>query len=135
MLISIVLFVLALGLLFYSKKGKENSKFNLFQYAFILFAIVFVVGHIEYGLGTILANCLVLALGVFAVKIGADSFRFSILNYGLLIITTMIVCRFFDTDMSFVLRGLLFVFVGLGFFLTNYIMLKKQKRMNHKTLK
>jgi hypothetical protein len=29
--------------------------------------------------------------------------------------------------MSFEIRGLLFVAVGLGFFLTNYIMLKKQK--------
>ena len=134
-LISIVLFVFALGLLLYSKKRTGESKFNLFQYAFVLFAIVFVIGQIVYGLGTILANCLVLALGVFAVKIGADNFRFSILNYGLLIITTMIICRFFDTDMSFVLRGLLFVFVGLGFFLTNYVMLKKQKKLNHKTLK
>ena len=29
--------------------------------------------------------------------------------------------------MSFVIRGLLFVIVGIGFFTTNYIMLKKQK--------
>ncbi|WP_296384993.1 DUF2157 domain-containing protein [Winogradskyella sp.] len=135
MLISIALFIAALGLLLYSRKNKENLKFNLFQYMFILFVVVFAIGHSNYGLGTIFTNVIVLALGVFAIKIGADSFRFSILNYGLLIITAMIVCRFFDTDMSFVLRGLLFVSVGLGFFLTNYIMLKKQKELNHKTLK
>jgi len=135
MLISIGLFVCAIGFLLYSKKHKENSKFNLFQYAFLLFAIVFVIGNGNYGLGTIFTNVLVLTLGVFAVKIGADSFRFSVLNYGLLIISAMIVCRFFDTDMSFVLRGTLFVIVGLGFFLTNYFMLKKQKELKQKTLK
>ena len=134
MLASVFLCICAIGLLFYSRKNAENLKFNLFQYAFVLFAIVFVIGQANYGLGAILTNILVLSLGVFAVKIGADSFRFSILNYGLLIITAMIVCRFFDTDMSFVLRGLLFVAVGLGFFLTNYIMLKKQKRLHSTTI-
>ena len=106
----------------------------MFQYAFVLFAIVFVIGNGNYGLGTVFTNALVFVLGVFAVKIGANSFRFSVLNYGLLIISAMIVCRFFDTDMSFVLRGILFVIVGLGFFLTNYVMLKKQKELNNKTL-
>ncbi len=42
MLISVVLFISAVGLLLYSKKYKENSKFNLFQYAFILFAVVYI---------------------------------------------------------------------------------------------
>ena len=75
----------------------------------------------------ILVNMLIFALGVVTVKIGADKFHFGVLNYGLLIIAALVTCRFFDTDMSFVLRGLLFVGVGVGFFLTNYYMLKKQK--------
>jgi hypothetical protein len=77
--------------------------------------------------GTIAVNLIVLALGVTTIKIGADTFHFGVLNYGLLIITALVTCRFFDTNMSFEIRGLLFVAVGLGFFLTNYIMLKKQK--------
>ena len=125
-LISMVLFIAAFFLLLYSRKDKSNTKFNLFQYAFLLFAFVFVVGCLVSGLGAVFSNLLVLALGISAVKIGADTFRFSVLNYGLLIITAVIICRFFDTDMSFILRGILFVLVGLGFFLTNYVMLKKQ---------
>jgi hypothetical protein len=34
--------------------------------------------------------------------------------------------------MSFVIRGLLFVSVGLGFFFTNYIIIKRQKIGNKK---
>jgi len=132
MIISVVLFICATGLLLYSKKSQKSPKFNLFQYVFLLFVIVFVIGNGNYGLGTIFTNVLVFTLGVFVVKIGADSFRFSVLNYGLLIISAMIVCRFFDTDMSFVLRGILFVAVGLGFFLINYFMLKKQKELKQK---
>jgi len=40
----------------------------------------------------------------------------------------LIICRFFDTNLSFVLRGLLFVLVGLGFFAMNYWMIRKRKQ-------
>lgn len=130
MLISGILLISALALLGYSKRRKDKSRFNAFQYVFIVFAIVFSLGTERAELATIFTNIILLILGVFAIKIGAETVRFSILNYGLLIIAATVVCRFFDTDMSFVLRGVLFVFVGLGFFSTNYIMLKKQKVKN-----
>jgi len=133
-LISIFIFVTALAFMLYSRKQQQKIGFNLFQYAFLLFAFIFLVGYNIEGLGAILSNVLVLTLGLFAIKTGANTFRFSVLNYGLLIITSVIACRFFDTNMSFVLRGILFVIVGIGFFLTNYIMLKKQKKMKN-TLK
>jgi hypothetical protein len=73
---------------------------------------------------------LVFALGIFAIRIGSRTNRFSILNYGLLIITILIACRFFDTDISFIIRGLLFVGIGVGFFAANYMMHKKQQKQN-----
>lgn len=125
--VSIVLFLMALSVLiyFYSKRWILN--FNLFQYVFIVFSVIFFIGMFNSLVSIVLINLLVLVLGIMAMKIGADKFHFGILNYGLLIIATLIVCRFFDTNMSFVIRGLLFVCVGVGFFLTNYMMLKKQK--------
>jgi len=125
--VSLVLFivnVLILGFAYYKKWIKS---FNLFQYVFILFSLLYLGGLNQPVVGTIIVNILILALGITTVKIGADKFHFGILNYGLFIITALVVCRFFDTNMSFVIRGLLFVGVGLSFFLTNYIMLKKQK--------
>ncbi len=125
--ISIALFLIAVGVLAYSYSKKWIKEFNLFRYVFIAFAILFFVGTVNTVIPTIASNLLVLALGLIAIKIGADRFHFGVLNYGLLIITSLVICRFFDTNMSFVIRGLLFVIVGVGFFLTNYIMLKKQK--------
>ena len=49
------------------------------------------------------------------------------LNYGLMIIAALVICRFFDTDLSFVTRGVLFILVGAGFFFANYRMLKKRE--------
>jgi hypothetical protein len=131
MIISVILIAGTLALLAYSKTRKATTEFNAFQYVFLVIAMVFAIGSESAELATISINSILLVLGVFAIKIGANTFRFSILNYGLLIIAITIVCRFFDTDMSFVLRGILFVLVGLGFFLTNYIMLKKQKIKKH----
>ncbi|MCL6295774.1 DUF2157 domain-containing protein [Jejuia spongiicola] len=129
--ISIILFLLALSVLIYSHSKKWIQSFNLFQYVFIIFTAIFFIGITSSIIPTILVNLIILVLGIVAIKIGADKFHFGILNYGLLIITTLIVCRFFDTNMSFVVRGLLFVCVGVGFFLTNYMMLKKQKSIRN----
>jgi len=129
--IYIILFISALAVLMYSKIKNWLKRINLFQYVFIIFSIVFFIGLSSDIIPVILINLLILALGIMAIKIGADKLHFGILNYGLLIISILIVCRFFDTNISFVLRGLLFVMVGVGFFLTNYMMLKKQKSIKN----
>lgn len=130
MLIATVLFVLAFMILLYTKKKEKAESFNLFQYVFLIVAIIFFIGIANAIVTTVLTNILLLVLGLSAIKIGADTFRFSVLNYGLLIVTAVIVCRFFDIDIGFEVKGLLFVAVGFGFFLTNYIMLKKKKELN-----
>lgn len=133
--ISVFLFVLTAGLLVYMNGKKWIKEFNVFQYVFILFTVIFFIGFTNDIIPTVLVNALVLALGLMTIKIGADKFHFGILNYGLLIITALVVCRFFDTNMSFVIRGLLFVAVGIGFFISNYVMLKKQKARENQSLK
>ncbi|WP_299187028.1 DUF2157 domain-containing protein [uncultured Aquimarina sp.] len=126
--ISVVLAVIAISTLLYNVVKNGIKSINLFQVSFLIFWVLFfALSHMEI-IPMVLTNMLVFALGITAIKIGADKFNFGILNYGLLIVSILIICRFFDTDMSFVVRGLLFVIVGLGFFLTNYIMLKKQEK-------
>lgn len=128
--ITIVLALAALGVMTYLFLKRAMPSFNLFQYAFLCFAIIYFTSFTQPELPTILTNILVFALGIFAVRIGSRTNRFSILNYGLLIITVLIACRFFDTDISFIIRGLLFVGIGAGFFATNYMMHKKQQKQN-----
>ena len=124
---SAVLFLMSILTLVYLYLKHKVKSFNIFQFVFVIFTVLFFIGINNEIVPAILVNMLIFALGVVTVKIGADKFHFGVLNYGLLIIAALVTCRFFDTDMSFVLRGLLFVGVGVGFFLTNYYMLKKQK--------
>lgn len=130
-----VLFFASIFILIYLFIKKRVDKLNLFHYIFIIMTILFFVGLTNDITPTIITNLLLLILGINAIKLGVDKVHFGILNYGLVIITALIFCRFFDTNMGFAIKGLLFVIVGIGFFVANYIMLKKQKSNDNKTIK
>ncbi|MEL6653878.1 MAG: hypothetical protein AAFQ87_24040, partial [Bacteroidota bacterium] len=98
------------------------------EVAFLLYALVFLLGFQLPTIARVLVNLLILATGVLTVLEGARKDHLGYLNYGLLIITALIVSRFFDEEISFVLRGILFVFVGASFFTANYLMIKKRNQ-------
>jgi uncharacterized membrane protein len=107
----------------------KNNQLILFKpiaLVFFLFILTFIIG-IYSPIAIVLINLLLFAIGVLTVRVGADQDHLGILNYGLLIITALVICRFFDSDISFVFRGILFMLVGIGFFTANYLMLKKRK--------
>ena len=123
----IVLLTLAASVLLYrtiQQKGIRNL--SLFSIAFLVFIPIFFIGTVS-TIAVVLVNVLVFLLGVFTIREGSRKNHLGLLNYGLLIITALIICRFFDTDLSFVARGLLFVGVGAGFFFANYWMIQKRK--------
>ena len=70
-------------------------------------------------------------IGVMTVREGARHYNLGVLNYGLLIIAALVICRFFDTNLGFVIKGVLFVAVGIGFFLANYWMMKRRKNIEN----
>jgi hypothetical protein len=75
----------------------------------------------------VLINLLILTIGLLHVREGAKKDHLGILNFGLLVITILTVCRFFDDNISFVIRGVLFVGAGVGFFVANYLMIKRRR--------
>lgn len=113
------------ALLFYKKNSQTNFKeVSLLELVFLMNILTLNSGY-EFS---IVANVIVLFIGIFEVKRGIKLNHLGLLNFGLLLITILITCRFFDTDLSFVLRGILFITIGLGFFLANYFILKKRNR-------
>ena len=92
---------------------------------FILFIVIYLLGMLT-PFAVVLINICVFIIGLLTIQRGVKKNHLGILNYGLIVITALIACRFFDTDLSFVLRGVLFISVGTGFFVANYWMLKKR---------
>lgn len=97
------------------------------SYTFIAFLALFGLGIDSPDLARLLTNVVLLALGAYTIREGAKADKLWQMNYGLLILTALIGCRFFDTDMSFVVRGVLFMAIGLGFFGMNYYVVRKRK--------
>ena len=123
---SAIISLFAVGLLVLQLKNKSLNDIKPITPVFILFIITFIIG-LSSPLSVVLTNVLVFTIGVLTIRDGVKLENLGVLNYGLLIITALVLCRFFDTDLSFVIRGGLFVSVGIGFFATNYWMLKKRK--------
>ena len=126
------LFFMAIAVLGYLHLKRHVNDFNLFRYAFIIIGLLYITHSFGYVHNIVFTNLLIAALGLSAIKIGVRKSSYAILNYGLLIITILIICRFFDTDLDFIFRGLLFISVGIGFFLANYLLLKKQRSLTFK---
>lgn len=128
LVISIVLLISSILLIIYNNKSSKFNLSNLFEYTSIIIVLIYFLNTLDNSLSTVLVNIIVFILGVSTIKKGADKMNFGVLNYGLLMITALIVLRFFDTEMTFVIRGFLFISVGIGFFVANYLMLKKSRK-------
>jgi uncharacterized membrane protein len=115
----------AVGLLLYNFKKSIKPEFP--DFIFLLFILIFIAGLFMVSIPVIFINLLILLTGIMIIRKGARLDHLGILNYGLLIVTALVICRFFDTDLSFILRGVLFLAVGTGFFMMNYSLIKKRK--------
>ena len=121
--------VAALFLFVRHKMNQRPLEIKPVEPVFILFIIIFIIG-LKSPMATVFINLMVLGIGVMTIREGARLFHLGILNYGLLIVTALVICRFFDTNLGFILKGLLFVAVGFGFFFANYQMVKKKKAIS-----
>jgi uncharacterized membrane protein len=125
--IASAVFLFLAGSLFYTRqKRKAIRDIHPIAVVFILFMITFFIGWIS-GISVVLINLYVFAIGILTILDGVKRNHLGVLNFGLLIITALVTCRFFDEAISFVFRGILFVSVGIGFFATNQMILKRRR--------
>ena len=122
--------LIALVLLYKKIRTQALSRIRPIGLVFLIYILIYVAFGSMPSLAIIFINTLILFLGVSTIIIGLQLNHIGVLNLGLLIITVLIICRFFDTELSFMLRGFLFIGVGIGFFLMNYRMLKSRKNEN-----
>ena len=123
----LILFVLATILLYRQNHGKKLKEWNLMDGTYLIFLILFALGVWFTALSVFLINLLLLVLGLVMLREGSRHSQLGMLNLGMLVIALLVICRSFDTDLTFVVKGILFVLVGIGFFAANWLMIKKRK--------
>jgi uncharacterized membrane protein len=108
---------------------KEGRRLNYF---IILLPIFLVVGILltspsSKTAAIVLANIYLFGFGLYYIKYGIETHRLSLVNLGMFFISALIVARFFDTDWSFVIKGLVFILLGIGFLYVNVVLAKRLK--------
>lgn len=80
------------------------------------------------GLPRFLANVFLLLWGVSYLYPGIQHSRMGLVNLGMLIILTLIAFRFFDTEWSYLTKGIAFVLLGIAFLTVNWVLSKRLKQ-------
>ena len=120
--------VLAIGLLVMAFRRRDRSH--------LLFGLLPVVGVVGYAMAAwadtelpamLLCDLYVFILGLSTVIAGIRQPRIGTVNAGMLILGALIVARFFDADLSFMMRGVAFIVLGVGFLVTNLVLMKRAK--------
>ncbi len=76
----------------------------------------------------VLFNVYALALGIELLVRGIRVGSLARANFGLLVVASLALARFFDSDFSFVARGIGFIAVGAGFLLANFFFFRQRMR-------
>lgn len=105
----------------------------------IVLGIAPILAALSYGLTNVsetyapaagIYDLYLLAVGLWLMITGIRIGQQGQMNVGLLAVTALILARFFDSDLSFLLRGLLFIALGIAFLVANITMLRR-KGTNH----
>ena len=96
------------------------------SYVFLVLILLIFIGRYTPNVHYFI-NILIFIVGIMTILKGVKLNHLVILNFGLLMITAIIIARFFDTDFSFVVRGVVFILIGVLFFIANIWMLKTRK--------
>lgn len=124
--VAFILSAFAGVLLFTNPQKREliiNQPFSWVHFHFLFLFLVSPFSDINFYL----VNLIILYIGIKILMNGFSKNHLGIINFALVIITLLIAFRFFDTDLSFVFRGFVFILIGISFFAVNYQILKSRK--------
>lgn len=103
--------------------------FDPMGFSGLLFFVLILSLRYNAALGALIVNVWILFIAIFFIRKGAVVDHLGILNFGLTIIAMLALFRFFDDHIPFVWRGLFFIATGAGFFVANYLIVKKRKEL------
>ncbi|HKH63417.1 MAG TPA: DUF2157 domain-containing protein [Flavitalea sp.] len=105
----------------------ENITFDPMRVTvYVLMACVLLFARVPL-IGLLITNGWIPVIALFFIRRGAIRDHLGILNFGLLVIASLALLRFFDDSIGFIWRGLFFLTTGISFFLANYLLLKKRR--------
>lgn len=78
-------------------------------------------------IASLMMNGYLLVVAMLMVAQGVREVRLALFNLGMLILSALILARFFDSDFSFIARGLVFIALGIIFLACNWLLSRRKE--------
>ncbi len=121
--------VIALALIWKSTRFQSQKQFDPMGYSFAVLLLLLLLFNKAPSVAVFIVNAWIIFVAVFFIRKGTAKNHLGIVNFGLIIIAALAVCRFFDDRIPFVWRGFFFLVTGAAFFAANYLLLRKRKHL------
>ena len=113
-------------LLFFQFAKRQDWMRTLFGALPLLALFGYAVGGSSPAFSMFLFNIFLLIISVYRLMIGIQSNNLGIINTGMFMLATLVLARFFDSEINFVIKGLVFILIGVGFLATNVVILRRK---------
>lgn len=113
-------------LLFFQFAKRQDWMRTLFGALPLLALVGYAVGGSSPVFPMFLFNIFLLIISVYRLMIGIQSNNLGIINTGMFMLATLVLARFFDSEINFVIKGLVFILIGVGFLATNVVILRRK---------
>lgn len=120
--------IVALTIRFW-KQGKQVNYLIVGFPTFVLFSI-FIAINIGDFWARMLLNLYIFVWGLYYVNEGIKHHLVALVNAGTFFLATLLIVRFFDSDLDFLWKGIAFVVIGIGFLSANYLLTKRLQRLH-----
>jgi hypothetical protein len=128
-LLGILLMLSVLALLTATIQMKRLHRVELGIFPLLVFICFWLNAAGEKAiLCAILCNIYLFAYSIYRIVTGIREDSLFAVNTGMLLLSLLIIARFFDVDIGFLAKGIVFIMVGIGFLATNSILVKRRTR-------
>ncbi|MEO0469571.1 MAG: DUF2157 domain-containing protein [Bacteroidota bacterium] len=109
---------------------RQDIRINAF---IAIFPAVVLLGLVIGGgwLPMIMMNIFLFGLGIFYLREGIVREMLSLVNLGMFCIAALLTMRFLDEEVSFLIKGIVFILMGAGFLGVNLYVYRKRKEVDH----
>lgn len=119
--------IVSFAILLWHDFAKRKDLINALYAVLPIFAIIgYFLRNQSLFLLLFIFNLYLFVLSISHIIIGVRSNRLGSLNIGMLILAALIISRFFDSDIDFIVKGFVFIVVGIGFLVSNIMLIRRK---------
>ncbi|MDD2751641.1 MAG: hypothetical protein PHN59_00720, partial [Candidatus Omnitrophica bacterium] len=118
--------IVSAALFFYNYAKRNIDKKALFGLMPLLAIVCYSLGGKSALFSMALFNLYLFGMSIYWIISGVRNNRLKTVNIGMLMLALLIIGRFFDSEVGFVVRGIAFILVGTGFLVANAMLIRQR---------